>query len=39
MNWIAILAALSGALAVGAGALGAPGASRPAAEGLKNGGP
>lgn len=38
MNWIAILAALSGALAVGAGAFGAHGASGTAAEWLKTGG-
>ena len=38
MNWIAILAALSGALAVGAGAFGAHGASGQAAEWLKTGG-
>lgn len=38
MNWLAILAALSGALAVGAGAFGAHGASGAAAEWLKTGG-
>ncbi|MGN6817255.1 MAG: DUF423 domain-containing protein [Sphingomonas sp.] len=38
MNWIAILAALSGALAVAAGAFGAHGASGQAAEWLKTGG-
>ena len=38
MNWIAILAALSGALAVGAGAFGAHGASGAAADWLKTGG-
>jgi uncharacterized membrane protein YgdD (TMEM256/DUF423 family) len=38
MNWLAILAALSGALAVGAGAFGAHGASGQAAEWLKTGG-
>jgi len=38
MNWIAILAALSGALAVGAGAFGAHGATGQAAEWLKTGG-
>ena len=38
MNWLAILAALSGALAVGAGAFGAHGASGEAAEWLKTGG-
>ena len=38
MNWVAILAALSGALAVGAGAFGAHGASGEAAEWLKTGG-
>ena len=37
MNWIVILAALSGALAVGAGAFGAHGASGAAAEWLKTG--
>jgi uncharacterized membrane protein YgdD (TMEM256/DUF423 family) len=37
MNWIAILAALSGAIAVGAGAFGAHGASGQAAEWLKTG--
>lgn len=37
MNWIAILAALAGALAVGAGAFGAHGASGQAAEWLKTG--
>ena len=37
MNWIVILAALSGALAVGAGAFGAHGASGPAIEWLKTG--
>lgn len=37
MNWIAILAASSGALAVGAGAFGAHGASGQAAEWLKTG--
>jgi uncharacterized membrane protein YgdD (TMEM256/DUF423 family) len=38
MNWLAILAALSGALAVGAGAFGAHGASGAAQEWLKTGG-
>ena len=38
MNLVAILAALSGALAVGAGAFGAHGASGHAAEWLKTGG-
>lgn len=38
MNWIAILAALSGALAVGAGAFGAHSASGQAADWLKTGG-
>jgi len=38
MNWILILAGLSGALAVGAGAFGAHGASGEAAEWLKTGG-
>jgi uncharacterized membrane protein YgdD (TMEM256/DUF423 family) len=38
MNWIAILAALSGALAVGAGAFGAHGATGQAADWLKTGG-
>ncbi|WP_404370370.1 DUF423 domain-containing protein [Sphingomonas sp. MMS24-J45] len=37
MNWIAILAALSGAIAVGAGAFGAHGASGQAQEWLKTG--
>lgn len=37
MNWLAILAALSGAIAVGAGAFGAHGASGQAAELLKTG--
>jgi len=37
MNWIVILAALSGALAVGAGAFGAHGASGVHAEWLKTG--
>lgn len=37
MNWIALLAALSGAMAVGAGAFGAHGASGQAAEWLKTG--
>lgn len=37
MNWIAILAALSGAVAVGAGAFGAHGASGQAQEWLKTG--
>jgi uncharacterized membrane protein YgdD (TMEM256/DUF423 family) len=37
MNWIAVLAALSGALAVGAGAFGAHGASGQAAEWLRTG--
>ncbi|MDB5706745.1 MAG: hypothetical protein JWN66_3861 [Sphingomonas bacterium] len=37
MNWIVIAAALSGALAVGAGAFGAHGASGAAAEWLKTG--
>ena len=35
MNWIALLAALSGAIAVGAGAFGAPGATGQAAPWLK----
>lgn len=38
MNWIVILAGLSGALAVGAGAFGAHGASGAAVEWLKTGG-
>ena len=38
MNWLAILAALSGALAVAAGAFGAHGAEGRAAELLKTGG-
>ncbi|MDQ2878804.1 MAG: DUF423 domain-containing protein [Pseudomonadota bacterium] len=38
MNWIVILAALSGAVAVGAGAFGAHGAHGAAAEWLKTGG-
>lgn len=38
MNWIAILAALSGALAVAAGAFGAHGANGQAAEWLRIGG-
>ncbi|HEX4693893.1 DUF423 domain-containing protein [Sphingomonas sp.] len=38
MRWIAMLAALSGAMAVGAGAFGAHGASGQAAEWLKTGG-
>ena len=38
MNWLAILAALSGALAVGAGAFGAHGANGQAADLLKTGG-
>lgn len=38
MNWIAVLAALSGALAVGAGAFGAHGAQGQAIEWLKTGG-
>ena len=38
MNWLAVLAALSGAMAVGAGAFGAHGASGQAAEWLKTGG-
>jgi len=37
MNWIAMLAALSGAIAVGSGAFGAHGASGAAAEWLKTG--
>jgi uncharacterized membrane protein YgdD (TMEM256/DUF423 family) len=37
MNWIALLAALSGALAIGAGAFGAHGAGKEAAEWLKTG--
>ena len=37
MNWIAVLAALSGAIAVGAGAFGAHGASGQAQEWLKTG--
>jgi uncharacterized membrane protein YgdD (TMEM256/DUF423 family) len=38
VNWLMILAALSGALAVGAGAFGAHGASGQAAEWLRAGG-
>jgi uncharacterized membrane protein YgdD (TMEM256/DUF423 family) len=38
MNWIVALAGLSGAIAVGAGAFGAHGASGEAAEWLKTGG-
>lgn len=38
MNWLAVIAALSGALAVGAGAFGAHGASGAAVEWLKTGG-
>jgi uncharacterized membrane protein YgdD (TMEM256/DUF423 family) len=38
MNWLMIFAALSGALAVGAGAFGAHGASGQAAEWLRTGG-
>jgi len=38
MNWLAILAALSGALAVGAGAFGAHGATGDAAKWLQTGG-
>ncbi|MBW4329619.1 DUF423 domain-containing protein [Stakelama sp. CBK3Z-3] len=38
MNWLVLFAALSGALAVGAGAFGAHGASGDAAEWLKTGG-
>ncbi len=38
MSWIVVLAGLSGALAVGAGAFGAHGASGEAAEWLKTGG-
>lgn len=38
MNWLMMLAALSGALAVGAGAFGAHGASGQAAEWLRTGG-
>ena len=37
MNWLAILAALSGAVAVGAGAFGAHGASGQAQEWLRTG--
>ncbi len=37
MNWIAVLAALSGALAVAAGAFGAHGAEAKAAEWLRTG--
>lgn len=37
MNWIAIIAALSGAMAVGAGAFGAHGVSGQPAEWLKTG--
>lgn len=37
MNWLAVLAALSGAIAVGAGAFGAHGASGQAQEWLKTG--
>lgn len=38
MNWLGVLAALSGAVAIGAGAFGAHGASAHAAELLKTGG-
>lgn len=38
MNWLMLLAGLSGAMAVGAGAFGAHGASGQAAEWLKTGG-
>lgn len=38
MNWLMVLTALSGALAVGAGAFGAHGASGQAAEWLRTGG-
>lgn len=38
MNWLVLAAGLSGALAVGAGAFGAHGASGQAAEWLKTGG-
>lgn len=38
MNWLVILAALSGAIAVGAGAFGAHGATGEAQEWLKTGG-
>ncbi len=38
MNWLALIAALSGALAVGAGAFGAHGTSGAAADWLKTGG-
>lgn len=38
MNWLGVLAALSGAIAIGAGAFGAHGASAHAAELLKTGG-
>lgn len=38
MNWLMVAAALSGALAVGAGAFGAHGASGQAAEWLRTGG-
>jgi uncharacterized membrane protein YgdD (TMEM256/DUF423 family) len=38
MNWLMVLAGLSGALAVGAGAFGAHGASGQAAEWLRTGG-
>ena len=38
MNWVVVLAALSGAVAVGAGAFGAHGASGQAAGWLKTGG-
>ncbi|MES2096253.1 MAG: DUF423 domain-containing protein [Pseudomonadota bacterium] len=38
MNWIALLAALAGAMAVGAGAFGAHSASGQAVEWLKTGG-
>jgi uncharacterized membrane protein YgdD (TMEM256/DUF423 family) len=38
MNWVVIFAALSGAIAVGAGAFGAHGASGQAAAWLKTGG-
>lgn len=38
MNWLGVLAALSGALAIGAGAFGAHGAGERAAELLRTGG-
>ena len=38
MRWLAVLAALSGAMAIGAGAFGAHGASKDVADLLKTGG-